>query len=81
MRLLDKPFTCSEYNYSGPGRFRGVGGILTGCLGALQGWSVIWRFPYSHSQGALAAPAREPLANLEWFDHGEDDHHEQNQHW
>jgi len=58
VRLLDKPFTCSEYNYSGPGRFRGVGGILTGCLGALQGWDVIWRFTYSHSREALAGPVR-----------------------
>jgi hypothetical protein len=56
VRLLDKPFTCSEYNYSGPGRFRGVGGILTGCLGALQGWGVIWRFGYSHTRDNLAEP-------------------------
>ena len=48
IRLLDRPFTCSEFNYSGPGRFRGVGGILTGALGAVQDWSVIWRFAYSH---------------------------------
>jgi len=57
VRLLDKPFTISEYNYSGPGRFRGVGGILTGCLGALQGWDVIWRFTYSHSRGNLFDPS------------------------
>ncbi len=57
-RLFDKPFTITEYNYSAPGRFRGVGGILTGALGALQGWGGIWRFAYSHSRDALAAPAR-----------------------
>jgi hypothetical protein len=56
-RLLDKPFTITEYNYSGPGRFRGVGGILTGALGALQGWGGIWRFAYAHSREALLAPA------------------------
>jgi len=56
-RLLDKPFTVSEYNYSGPGRFRGVGGILTGCMGALQGWDVIWRFTYSHNRENLFTPA------------------------
>ena len=55
-RLFDKPFTVTEYNYSGPGRFRGVGGILTGALGALQGWGGIWRFAYSHSREALFAP-------------------------
>lgn len=58
VRQFDKPFTISEYNYSGPGRFRGVGGILTGCLGALQGWDVIWRFAYSHNRGNLFSPSR-----------------------
>ncbi len=55
-RLLDKPFTITEYNYSGPGRFRGVGGILTGAMGALQDWAGIWRFTYSHSAESLAQP-------------------------
>jgi hypothetical protein len=57
IRLLDKPFTCSEFNYSGPGRFRGVGGILTGALGAVQDWSVIWRFAYSHARENEFTPA------------------------
>lgn len=57
-RLFDKPFTITEYNYSGPGRFRGVGGILTGALGALQGWGGIWRFAYSHSPEGMFTPGR-----------------------
>jgi hypothetical protein len=59
VRLFDRPFAISEYNYSGPGRFRGVGGILTGCLGALQDCGAIWRFAYSHSRDNLfqASPA------------------------
>ena len=57
-RLFDKPFTITEYNYSGPGRFRGVGGILTGAMGALQGWGGIWRFAYSHSREAMFTPSR-----------------------
>jgi hypothetical protein len=57
-RLFDKPFALTEYNYSGPGRFRGVGGILTGAMGALQGWGGIWRFAYSHSREAMFSPAR-----------------------
>src|SRR5208283_2639966 len=56
-RLFDKPFTVTEYNYAGPGRFRGVGGILTGALGALQGWGGIWRFDYSGSREAEFSPA------------------------
>jgi len=57
-RLFDKPFTVTEYNYSGPGRFRAVGGILTGAMGALQGWGGIWRFAYSHSANAMFQPSR-----------------------
>jgi hypothetical protein len=56
-RLFDKPFTVTEYNYSGPGRFRGVGGILTGALGALQGWGGIWRFAYSHGRPNMFNPS------------------------
>jgi len=48
VRQLDKPLTITEWNYSGPGRYRGVGGILTGCMAALQNWSGLWRFAYSH---------------------------------
>ena len=57
LRLLDRPYTVSEYNYSGPGRYRGVGGILTGAMGALQDWGAIWRFAYSHSDKNLFTPA------------------------
>jgi hypothetical protein len=56
-RVFHKPFAITEYNYSGPGRFRGVGGILTGAMGALQGWAGIWRFAYSHSQKNLFSGA------------------------
>jgi hypothetical protein len=56
-RLYDKPFTVTEYNYSGPGRFRAMGGILTGALGALQGWNGIWRFAYGHNRNAMFAPS------------------------
>jgi hypothetical protein len=55
-RLLDKPFTITEYNYAGPGRFRGVGGIATGTLAALQDWGGIWRFAWSHSDWAALHP-------------------------
>ena len=62
-RLFDRPFTLSEYNYSGPGRYRGVGGIITGSMGALQGWGAIWRFTYSSSREDQFQPGR-----LEYFD-------------
>jgi hypothetical protein len=63
-RLFDKPFTVTEYNYSAPGRYRGVGGILTGALGAIQGWDGIWRFAYSHSRDNLFQPGRLDYFNM-----------------
>ena len=47
------PFTITEYNFSGPGRFRGVGGILTGALGARQDWAGLLRFAWSHGKYGL----------------------------
>ncbi len=63
-RLFDRPFTLSEYNYSGPGRYRGLGGILTGAMGAFQDWGAIWRFAYSHSRNNLFEPARMDYFNM-----------------
>jgi hypothetical protein len=63
-RLWGKPFTITEYNYSGPGRFRGVGGILTGAMGAFQGWAGIWRFAYSHGAKELTEPRPMDYFNL-----------------
>ena len=60
-RVLNRPFTCTEYNYSGPGRFRGVGGIATGALGALQGWSGLWRFAWSHDAKGVVTPEKKTL--------------------
>ena len=57
LRVFGKPFTLSEFNYSGPGRYRGVGGILTGALGSVQDWGVIWRFAYSHNRDHLFQPS------------------------
>ena len=61
-RLMDKPFCITEFNYSGPGRFRGVGGIATGALGALQDWSGIWRFAWSHGRAGVEKPETKMLA-------------------
>ena len=48
-----KPYTITEWNFSGPGRYRGMGGIVTGALAAEQDWDGLWRFAYSHSNGNL----------------------------
>ena len=51
--VTGKPFTITEWNFSGPGRYRGVGGILTGATAALRDWDGLWRFAYSHSRDNL----------------------------
>ena len=48
-----KPYAITEWNFSGPGRYRGMGGILTGAMAAEQEWDGLWRFAYSHSNGNL----------------------------
>ena len=68
-RLLDRPFTLTEFNYSGPGQFRGVGGMMLGAQAALQEYDGIWRFAWSHNAEGLLKPqpihyfdvARDPL--------------------
>lgn len=47
------PFTITEYNFSAPGRFRGVGGILTGAIGARQDWAGLMRFAWTHNREGL----------------------------
>ena len=63
-RIWGRPFTISEFNYSGPGRFRGVGGVLTGAMAALQDWDAVWRFAYGHKAEALFTPAPIDYFNL-----------------
>ncbi len=48
-----KPCTITEWNFSGPGRYRAMGGILTGAMAAEQCWDGLWRFAYSHSNQNL----------------------------
>lgn len=57
-RAFDKPFAVSEYNFCGPGRFRGVGGIITAAEGALQDWSALWRFAWTHSDTMMGNMTR-----------------------
>ena len=57
IRQFGKPFTVSEFNFSGPGRYRGVGGIATGALAALQDWGGIWRFDWACSRAGITKPS------------------------
>lgn len=59
-RMSGKPFTVSEWNFCGPGRFRAAGGLLTGAMAALQDWGGLWRFAYSHHVEYVADAVRRP---------------------
>jgi hypothetical protein len=48
-----KPYTITEWNFAGPGRYRAMGGILTGALASEHEWDGLWRFAYSHSNRNL----------------------------
>lgn len=56
-RLFGKPFTITEFNYCAPGQFRGVGGMLTGALAAIQDWDGLWRHVYSYHRENITRPA------------------------
>ena len=56
VRLFNKPFTVTEFNYAGPSRFRGVGGVLTGAMAGLQGWDGLWRFDYAGDDKNIFTP-------------------------
>lgn len=53
-----RPYVISEWNFSGPGRYRALGGLLTGAKSSLQGWDGLWRFAYSHSDYDVTPPER-----------------------
>ena len=57
LRLWGKPMTISEYNFSAPGRYRGVGALMTGALAALQDWDALWRFAYAHGDKEIFTPS------------------------
>ena len=56
-RMIGKPFTVTEFNYAWPSAVRGASGMLTGALGAFQGWSAIYRFAYSHGHDEMFSPS------------------------
>ena len=61
-RNFGQPFTISEYNFAAPGRFRHLGGVLTGAAGALQDWSGLWRFAWAHHLDRLREPEKHGIS-------------------
>lgn len=53
-RIADKPYTITEWNFTGLSRHRAAGSLLAGTMAARQEWSGMWRFAYSHVERGLA---------------------------
>ena len=50
-RFPDRPYTQSEYNWSGPCAWRGTGALIGASAAAILDWSGVWRFAYAqHSR-------------------------------
>ena len=54
--LADRPFAASEYNFSGPGEYRHMAGLVAGAEAAKEDWGAIWRFDWAGSPWAIAKP-------------------------
>ena len=60
-RVPGKPFTITEWNFSAPGNYRGVGGISTGAWAAREDWDGLWRFAWSHSVEGVKDPCGQAM--------------------
>ena len=60
-RIWGQPFVMSEYGYCAPSGYRSVGGLLIGSLAALQDWSGVWRFAWSHGLQGVEMSESKPL--------------------
>lgn len=50
----DIPQVITEWSFSGPGRYRGSGGIIAASMASFMGWDGMWRFAYAHNNKAFA---------------------------
>lgn len=56
LRIPGKPFTLTEWNYSGPSVHRSMGGLFYGAIHALQDHDGIFRFAWSQGKGGVENP-------------------------
>lgn len=64
----EMPQVATEWSFSGPGRYRGLGGIMTGTMASLMGWDGLWRFTYAHHRESLAEDINSTLSTTTYFD-------------
>ena len=49
LRVVGKPFTCSEYDHPYPNSYAAEGNLMLSAFGAFQDWSAVFQFAWSHS--------------------------------
>ncbi len=64
-RLVARPFVATEFHFCPPCAFRGASGLFIGAQAALQGWSGVWRFAWSHCDWKSVAPS---CREIDYFD-------------
>ena len=65
VRVADKPFTASEYCFSGPNPFRHLGGLVAGAQAAREDWSALWHFDWAVNEPTLDRLGETPAR---WFE-------------
>ncbi len=60
LRVLGKPFTCSEYDHPYPNYYCAEGNVMLAAVAAFQDWSATFQFAWSHSD----AFERETVGNF-----------------
>lgn len=63
VRVFGLPYTITEFDYCYPNRCRGEGAVVFGAYAAMQDWSGVYRFAYSHSRDNMFSVDR-----IETFD-------------
>lgn len=64
----DIPQLATEWSFSGPGRYRGLGGIMTGTMASLLGWDGLWRFAYAHNKVSFKEDINAKHPTTTYFD-------------
>lgn len=60
-RVLNKPYTVSEYNHPFPNQYGAEGQLMLRAYGAMHGWDGVFEYTYNHS------PDFEPNRNTYFF--------------
>lgn len=56
VRLPNKPFAVSEWNFTGPSAYRSMAGLVMGAEACREDWGAAWRFDWGGSPWELAKP-------------------------